>query len=249
MRIAALYDIHGNLPALDAVLVEVAAARAELILVGGDVFPGPLSLECLRRLENLPIPVRFVRGNGDREVVEMASGSETLSVPENYRPQMQWVADQLGPEDLSRIAEWPLSVRIDTADLGQILFCHATPRSDAEIFVRTTEEPKLLRLFAEAGAPVVVCGHTHMQFDRRIGNTRVVNAGSVGMPFGDRGAYWLLVDRDIELMRTDYDFEDAAQTLGGSGYPGAPDYAQSSVLEPPSEDDMLHLFSQAELGA
>ncbi len=247
MRIAAIYDIHGNLPALDAVLGEIARLGVDEIVVGGDVFPGPLARDCLTRLEGLPVPVRFIRGNGDREVSALARGRRVESVPEIYLPQMQWVADQLGSDQLERIEAWPLASRVSLPGLGEVLFCHATPRSDTEIFVRTTKESKLVKLFAEAEAQLVVCGHTHMPFDRRIGSVRVVNAGSVGMPFGAPGAYWLLLGDSVDLRHTEYDPEQAAEVLRACDYPQVVEFIERSVLEPPSEADMLHLFSQAEL--
>src|SRR4029077_3512337 len=105
--------------------------------------------------------------------------------------------------------------------LGDVLFCHATPRNDVEIFTRLTADEIVIPMLADAGAPIVVCGHTHMQFERRFGSTRVVNAGSVGMPFGEPGAYWLLLGADIELHRTIYDFDAAARAIEASDYPQA----------------------------
>jgi diadenosine tetraphosphatase ApaH/serine/threonine PP2A family protein phosphatase len=94
---------------------------------------------------------------------------------------------------------------------------------------------------------VVICGHTHMQFDRMIGRTRVVNAGSVGMPFGVPGAYWLLLEPDVRLRRTLYDFTQAAERIRGTPYPQAEDFALQSVLTPPSEEKMLEVFTPVEL--
>src|SRR4051812_22209434 len=90
MRIAALYDIHGNLPALDAVLADVQAADAELIVIGGDVVPGPLPRETLDRLLRLDTPTRFIRGNGDRVVREVMLGKEATEVPERFRDTIRW---------------------------------------------------------------------------------------------------------------------------------------------------------------
>ena len=128
-----------------------------------------------------------------------------------------------------------------------MLFCHATPRNENECFTRLTPENKLLPVFAGVDAAVVVCGHTHMQFDRMIGRMRVVNAGSVGMPFGEPGADWLFLGSDIELRHTQYDFAKAAQSIRGTHYPKAEEFAARSVLQPPSEAEMLDVFSRAEL--
>jgi diadenosine tetraphosphatase ApaH/serine/threonine PP2A family protein phosphatase len=131
-----------------------------------------------------------------------------------------------------------------------VLFCHATPRNDTEIFTRQTTEEKLRPIFDAAGAPLVICGHTHMQFDRTIGDVRVVNAGSVGMPFGATGAYWLLLGptaRDLDLRRTQYDLAAAAGRIRATAYPQADEFATRNVLDPPSEAAILDAFSRAEL--
>jgi diadenosine tetraphosphatase ApaH/serine/threonine PP2A family protein phosphatase len=128
-----------------------------------------------------------------------------------------------------------------------VTFCHATPRNDTEIFSRETPDEKLIPIFDTIGASVVVCGHTHMQFDRIIGSTRVVNAGSVGMPFGKPGAYWLLLDNGLKLKRTDYDLEKAAQRIRGTDYPQAEQFAAGNVLDPPSEETILAVYRNAEL--
>ena len=242
VRIAALYDIHGNLPALEAVLRDVETTGVDRIVVGGDVLPGPMPSECLARLMNLDVPVHFIQGNGDREVI-----APTGAVPEPYRESMRWNAEQLRPEDAERLARWPLTIRLDAGDLGAVLFCHATPRNDTEIFTRLTPEERLLGIFGGFGISIAVCGHTHMQFDRTIGGVRVINAGSVGMPFGDPGAYWLMLGPGVELRRTPYDLADAAQRIRFTGYPKADEFAARNVLQPPTEEEMLAAFGNAEL--
>ena len=121
------------------------------------------------------------------------------------------------------------------------------PEATRRLFTRLTPEKPLLPIFDAAEAAVVVCGHTHMPFDRRIGNTRVVNAGSVGMPFGEPGASWLLLGPSVELRRTNYDLEAAAERIRAARYPGAADFAARHVLSPPREADMLEAFRRVEL--
>jgi diadenosine tetraphosphatase ApaH/serine/threonine PP2A family protein phosphatase len=94
---------------------------------------------------------------------------------------------------------------------------------------------------------VVVCGHTHMQFERTIGKIRVVNAGSVGMPFGEPGAYWLLLGPNIQFQRTAYDLAKTAERIRITNYPQAQDFAARNILQPPSEAEMLEAFSKVEL--
>jgi predicted phosphodiesterase len=245
VRVAALYDIHGNLPALEAVLDDVHRADVDRILIGGDVVPGPLPRETIACLLDLDVPAQFIQGNGDREVVARMRGIETGTVPEKFRPVIDWVAAQLRPEDEHLLASWPKTVRLRIPELGDVLFCHATPHNDTDVFTRLTPDDRLLPIFDGANVPLVVCGHTHMQFDRTIGKTRVVNAGSVGMPFGEPGAYWLLLGPDVQLRRTAYDLAEAAARIRASPYPQADDFAARNVLQPPSEKDMLEAFARA----
>jgi putative phosphoesterase len=247
MRVAALYDVHGNLPALDAVLQEIRQAEVEQVVVGGDVVLGPMPREALERLLDLDIPVQLIRGNCDRDVLAQRAGIETGALPETVREVVRWVARQLDPEHEQAMALWPATLRIEIPGLGEVLFCHATPRNDTEIFTRLTPEDVLLPVFEGLDAAVVVCGHTHMQFDRTIGKVRVVNAGSVGMPFGEPGADWLLLGPGVQLRHTPYDLTSAAERIRNTDYPQAQDFAARNVLQPPSEGEMLALFARAEV--
>src|SRR5205823_4443179 len=168
-------------------------------------------------------------------------------VPEQAREVVRWVAQQLHPEQERWLASWPKTLRIEIGGLGEVLFCHATPRSDTEIFTRLTPDDRLLPVFEGLDVPLVVCGHTHMQFDRRVGKIRVVNAGSVGMPFGEPGAYWLLLGPDVQLRHTPYDLTYAAERIRATSYPQAHDFAARSVLRPPSEREILETFGRIEL--
>jgi putative phosphoesterase len=242
MQVAALYDIHGNLPAFDAVLRDVRAAGVDQVVIGGDVLPGPMPRESLARLRALDIPVQFIHGNGDREVI-----APTGAVPEAYRAAMRWNAEQLDAADRNQLASWPSTLRMAIDGLGDVLFCHATPRNDTEIFTRLTPDETLMPIFGQLDVAVAVCGHTHMQFDRTVGQVRVVNAGSVGMPFGPPGAYWLLLGPGVQLRYTSYDLAEAAARIRATAYPNADEFAARNVLQPPSEKEMLDAFSLAAL--
>ena len=245
-RIAALYDIHGNLPALEAVLAEVRVAQADTIVVGGDVTPGPMCAEVLATLESLDAPVHYLYGNCEVAVLAEMDGRNS-GVPEPHRAPLQWVAEQLRDSHRAEFTSWPLTVRLTHATLGDTLFCHATPRNENEIFSRLTSDETLRPVFATVDASVVVCGHTHMQFDRRVGDVRVVNAGSVGMPFGSTGAYWLLLGDEIEFRCTAYDLDAAAERIRRSSYPWAEQFAAQNVLTVPNEETILAAFAKAEL--
>jgi putative phosphoesterase len=247
MRIAALYDIHGNLPALEAVLQDVRRAEIDRVVVGGDVVLGPMPRETLACLLDLDLPMHFIQGNCEREMLAQKAGTETGTLPEQVRETMRWTAQQLDPEHERLLAGWPATLRVEIAGLGEVLFCHATPRNDSECFTRLTAEERLLPVFEGLDAPVVVCGHTHMQFDRTVGRVHVVNAGSVGMPFGKPGADWLLLGPGVELRHTSYDLTKAAERIRETQYPQAQDFAARNVLQPPTEEEMLALFSRVEL--
>lgn len=248
MRVAALYDIHGNLPALEAVLREVRDAAVDEIVVGGDVIPGPMPRATVEAVLALDRPARFLRGNGERETLALRRGEVPTTVPEAFHDLLRWTGAELSDEHAVTLEAWPETVRLAIPGLGDVLFCHATPRNDHDIFTARTPESALLPLFEPTGADVVVCGHTHMQDDRRVGSVRVVNAGSVGMPFGAPGAYWLLLEPGlVEPRHTRFDLGAAADRIRATTYPQAADFARGNVLEPPSEADMLELFGRAAL--
>jgi putative phosphoesterase len=188
--VAALYDIHGNLAALEAVLAEVPADAA--IVVGGDICAGgEQPSETLARLRGLGDRVRWVRGNSDRELSPGEAGLAPQEVVEAAR-------SRLGEEEIAFLHQLP-----PTARVGDVLYCHASPRNDVDIFTERTPEERIAFLFEGLDVPTVVCGHTHTQYERTVAGVRVVNAGSVGMPYEeDPGAYWLL---DLVHRRTPYD--------------------------------------------
>lgn len=242
MRVAALYDIHGNLPALEAVLDDVRQANVDAVVIGGDVVPGPMPVECLARLRAERLPMHCIHGNGEREVLAWRRGEESPAIPATYRDAMRWVAHVLTEEDAAWLAGWRPSLSLFGTELGEVLFCHATPHNDTDIFTRETPEDELRPAFSSVAARLVVCGHTHMQFDRLVGEIRVVNAGSVGMPFAEPGAYWLDLGPGVCLRRTTYDISAAADLIGRTAYPGAAEFAERYVRRPPSEADMLATY-------
>jgi predicted phosphodiesterase len=254
MRIAALYDIHGNLPALEAVLEDVRNVGVDQVVVGGDVLPGPMPHETLALLFDLEMPVRFIYGNGELAVLAQIAARDSGVVtywgtvsgnppPEPVQDILRWTGRQVRPEHREVLRAWPGTLEIDLSDTGTVLFCHGTPRSETEGFTRLTSEDCLLPVFQGLAASLVVCGHTHMQFDRMVGRTRVVNAGSVGAPFGRPGADWLLLSDQAQLRHTSYDLASAADRVRATQYPQADEFARHSILEPPSEEEMVRVFA------
>lgn len=259
MRVAALCDIHGNLPALDAVLQEIRREAVDQIVVGGDLVPGPMPRETIARLLELDIPVHFIYGNGELGVLAQMAAKDPSTVtywgtasgaplPEPLREIPRWTAKQLQPEDQALLASWPKTLSLAIDGLGQVLFCHSTPRSETEIFTRVTPEDRLIPIFGGLSERLAVCGHMHTQFDRTIGSVRVVNAGSVGMPFEQpAGAYWLLLGPDVQLRRTGYDFERAAERIRRTGYPLVEEIVVRYVLNPPTEAETIAQYTPYEL--
>jgi predicted phosphodiesterase len=249
-RVAALYDIHGNLPALDAVLQEIDHEGVDVIVVGGDVASGPMPSEVVERLMALGGRGRLLRGNADRQLVQAYDeGRRPQDVQHESDPWLRrdaWDAEQISREQRDFLAGLPEHVELWIDGLGPTLFCHGSPRSDEEIITPATTEERLAEILAAVEAPIVVCGHTHMQFDRRHGTTRVVNAGSVGMPYEGRpGAYWALLGPDVELRRTAYDFDAAAEAVRKSGYPDAEQHVIDLFVEQPGRDEVAAFFEEA----
>jgi len=213
MRVAALYDIHGNLPALEAVLAEVEREPVDAVVIGGDVASGPMPAATLDLLDALPVPVHFVRGNADRVL-------DLEGIPEPNRSARLWVAERLGEERLAFLAGLPLDVTLGVGGLGAVRFCHGAPGSDGIVITKVTPDERLRSLLDGVAADVVVCGHTHVQFDRVLDGVRVLNAGSVGAPYeAEPAAYWLELGPGVRFRRTDYDIASTIERIRATGYP------------------------------
>jgi predicted phosphodiesterase len=247
MRVAALYDIHANAPALDAVLLELERVGVDRIVVGGDVVPGPMPVETLERLRALGDRVEFVRGNGDRWVVHAfdAGGSVTEQGEQPAGPWAAWTANAIDRRDRDLLASFAESVVLDVVGLGPTLFCHGSPRDDGELLTTLTPERRWRRALEGVGEAVVVCGHTHAQFDRRLGRWRVVNAGAVGLPYeGRAGAYWLLLGPDVEHRRTDYDVDSAVAAMRAAGNPDTDELLRDSLVKPIDPRNVAELLER-----
>jgi predicted phosphodiesterase len=226
---AALADIHGNVQALAAVLADERLAEAEQILVLGDVVAGTFPTETLELLRSLGDRALVLRGNADRIVLE-----EDIS-------ESAWVRDRLGPERLAAVAMWPTSFEVAVDGLGAVRCCHAVPNDDEAILTAAMPAGELANALAEIRERVVVGGHTHVQFDRSAGDYRYVNVGSVGRPCeGCPGAYWALLGPNVELMRTEYDVQAAADAVLRSGQPSAERVADLLVSPPSAEEWTAH---------
>jgi len=241
MKILALYDIHGNPDALDAVLGDPRAQGADVILVGGDAVPGARAREALDRLNGLAVPVQWVRGNGEREVAAAAglSGSRPEGT-DRATSTAAVTAAELGAARAYTLGQLPLTQTIDG-----VLFCHASPRRDDEMLTRLSPPERWAEALAGMSAALVVGGHSHQQDDRVVGGIRFVNAGSVGLPYeGDGDARWLWIENGVpHLRRTPYDHVTAGRRMLDTGYPDV-DSIEGSLIEPVQPIVVTRLFEQ-----
>ncbi len=245
MRIAALYDIHGNLPALRAVLAEVAREGVETVVIGGDVAAGPLPRETIEQLMALGGRARFVRGNADREVV--AAYDKGRRRPEDESGPAEraaaFAAARISRDHRDLLAGFRTTVVLDVDGLGPTVFCHGSPRSDTEIITTATSDERLREILSGVAEAVVVGGHTHRQSDRRLGDHRFINAGSVGSPYeGRAGAYWALLGPSVSLRRTIYDVTDAAEALRCTEFPDIDEMLRDSLTDPLDPDEVAAFF-------
>ncbi len=229
MRVAALADVHGNAPALEAVLAEVELAEPDLIVFCGDLTWGSLPRETLALVRSLEIPARFVRGNGDRAV---GTDNESQRGP--------WIASLHSDEDLAFLASFEQTVSVDVDGLGPTCFCHGSPRSDEECVTERTPAERVREFMAGVDARVVVTGHIHVRYDREVDGIRLLSPGSVGLPCeGERGgAYWALLGPDVELRRTAYDVEAAVAQMRATGDPRV-EVIVELMLDPPSREEVI----------
>ena len=223
VKVAALYDVHGNLPALEAVLGELPG-DVDAIVFGGDLVWGPWPNECLALAESLGARARFVRGNTESLVLDGAG-------------EHAWARARLDDEQLGRIAAWPKTVVLDADGLGPTLFCHATPRDEEEILLAESAGDRWEDALAGVLEETVVCGHTHVQFDTELAGRRVVNPGSVGAPTVTPVAWWAVLGPDVDLRTTPYDIEQAIDAAA-SVVPDVRPFARW-LRETPSYEDRV----------
>jgi putative phosphoesterase len=237
-RIAVLADVHGVLPALEAVLAERDVQTADAIVLAGDIASGPQPVETLDLLTSLGDRVVWVRGNADRELVEMARGAFDREAPDAVSP---WAAGELRTDQVELLDGLPTTVTI-----GDTLFCHATPRDDEEIVLVDSPISRWATVFSSLPDHVrtVVCGHTHMPFARQVDRRLVVNAGSVGMPYGAPGPSWALLTPDgVQLRHAPLDAAKAAERIvAESTYPGREAWVDEYLLNTYSDTEALDAF-------
>jgi predicted phosphodiesterase len=240
-RLAVLSDIHGVLPALEAVLAEPDVAAADRIALTGDLASGPQPVETLDLLSSLGDRAIWIRGNADRELTELAGGQD-IEIPDEVTP---WAASQLRPDQVKLLAGLPERTVVTVAGLGPVMLCHATPRNDTEVVLVDSRMDRWAEVMDGLGDEVttVVCGHTHMPFARLAHGRMIVNPGSIGMPYGAAGAHWALLGPGVQLRRTRYDAAAAsARLIAESGYPGAAAWAGDYINASASDAEAIEAF-------
>jgi len=241
VRVAVLSDIHGVLPALEAVLTEPDVASADLVVLTGDLATGPQPAETLDVLRGLGERAAWVRGNADRDLVERRREGR----PEDQDTVAPWAAAQLRDDQVELLGALPLSVTLDVTGIGSVVFCHATPRDDEEVVVVDSRLARWAEVLGPLAPSVsaVVCGHTHMPFVRLAHRRLVVNPGSIGMPYGGAGAHWALLGPGVELRVTEFDLDRACDRIvAESGYPDVREWAEYFVRSAASDADALEVF-------
>jgi putative phosphoesterase len=227
LRVAALADVHANAPALRAVLADVEREDVDLIVFCGDLTWGPLPRETLDLVRGIQTPVRFVRGNADR------------LVGVNQSERGTWMAAQHGAEGRRFVNGFENHVVVDVDGLGKVRFVHGSPRSDEECVTPRTPEARVREFMAGIPEQVVVTAHVHVSYDRQVAGIRMIGPGSVGRPYeGERGARWALLGPDVELRRTEYDHDEAAERYRASGIPGVEEDVET-LLDPPTRDEVI----------
>lgn len=230
MRVAAIYDIHANYSALKAVLDDIESNNVKKVIVGGDLAWGPEPRQVMDLLMEYKNEFYFISGNADREVAfryGKEQGLDDIVAELNH-----WCADQLTGEHIHFLKNLSEKISINIEGLGETLFVHGSPRNDEEAIRVNTPIEEIRPMIKNVSQNIIVCGHTHIQFDRTIDQTRIINAGSVGLQSRADGACWVLLGPDVECKITRYDTKEAAKRILQSNFPYKEEFADH-YLNPP----------------
>jgi putative phosphoesterase len=232
VRVAVIADVHGNAAALEAVLGELDREAPDLLVSCGDLTWGPQPLEVVRLLEPWLDRALFVRGNSERELIE--GGLEESEI-------VRWQHERHAEQELRDYLERTDAFAIAAVDgLGAVRFCHGSPRSDIECVTRATPADRVRELADGVPERCIVTAHTHMQFDRRVDGLRLLNPGSVGLPYEQETgcAYWALLGPEVELRRTGYDLDTAIEGMRAAGMPQL-ERIEGMMRTPPSQHEVI----------
>jgi predicted phosphodiesterase len=235
-------DIHGVSPALEAMLAEEAHDPSEVLLVLGDIAFGPQPNPVVDRLRSLGDRVIAISGNSEREMLEIVRGEETPLTD----PIAPWSSHELTPENREWLAALPGTRTVNIEGFGDVFLCHACPQNDMDILLVDTRIERWMEALADLPESVsmVLLGHTHMPFQRLVNGRRVINPGSIGMPYGGTGAHWVrLRDGNIETRVTHFDIERATREVGESStFPGAAEWVAPYLRSDISDVEVIRIF-------
>ena len=234
MRVAALADVHGNAPALEAVLAEVEREAPDLVVFCGDVTWGALPEETVALVEPLGERARFVRGNTERELLALFD-----ELPTNADEREVFLAQQHDARARELVAGFAEHVVVEVDEVGPTRFCHGSPRSDEELVTEATPVERVREFLAGVEEQAVVTAHTHVSYERVVDGVRLLNPGSVGLPYeGSPGAYWALLGPGVEHRRTEYDLDEAERRVRAGGNPFG-DLTMEILRMPPSRAEVI----------
>jgi putative phosphoesterase len=233
-------DVHGVSPALRAVLEEEASNPSEVLVVLGDSLAGPLPNETCELLQRHANRMVAILGNADREIMAVHNGTERYT----YQGVFQHAADSLNQSSLDWLESLPDFESLELSGIGEVLICHATPQNDEDIVVVDSAIERWNQVFDGLADQVklVLLGHTHMPFQRLVNRRRVINPGSVGLPYGGSGAHWVRIsDGVIETRVTHFDIPGAiAEIVERSGFADARTWATEMLNSTSSDVDALN---------
>jgi len=230
-------DVHGNAPALAAVLAEIADEEPDRLVFGGDLTWGPLPGETLDLVAPVANRSVFVRGNAERAILELAARAEA-SGTDGMAEREVWLLARHDAAARTFLAGFVEQVVIEVEGLGRARFCHGSPRSDEELVTAATPVARMQAMLQGIEERLLVTAHTHLQFDREVAGIRSVNPGSVGMPYqGEPGAFWAMLGPDVKLWRTAYDLDEAVARYRSSGDPLAERMIEI-LTTPPTPDEV-----------
>ena len=233
-RVAVIADVHGNAVALAAVLAEIEREQPDAIVHCGDLTWGrsPTRLRICSRARSALRP-RERRPDGDRARGRLRDPAAEAT------PRERWMVEQHDASLRAFLEAFPATVELQIDGLGDVLFCHGSPRSDEELVTVETPESRLSDAIADTTADVIVSAHTHVRYERHVLGRTFANPGSVGMPYeGSPGAYWALLGPGIEHRRTEYDLDETERRYDASGDPLASEMIEI-LRHPPTPAEVI----------
>jgi predicted phosphodiesterase len=232
-RVAVLGDVHGNSVAFASVLEEIRADPPDLVVINGDLSWGP-EPEATLALADVIEGALFVRGNAESALLRLAA-DPSLDPSDTET----WMLEHHAPDRLAAIERYAGAVSIEVDGVGRVFACHGSPRGDQEIVTPQTPDDRMRALLEGRELDVLVTAHVHLQFKREVLGITSMNAGSVGLQYGDEpAAYWAEIGPEISLRRTPYDVGEAERRVRSSGIPTA-DRIVQMLREPPSAEEIV----------